>query len=86
MILPEEAPAPCAAELAPWGLIAPGKRKRKKPPEPPVREKREAVPPERVLPEGGKLEAEPVMPLGRMPLLRYPPGEGPLYQGSGRWR
>jgi hypothetical protein len=22
----------------------------------------------------------------RIPLLRWPPGEGPLYQGSKRWR
>jgi hypothetical protein len=29
-------------------------------------------------------EADPPAPGGRKPLLRYPPGKGPLYRGSGR--
>jgi hypothetical protein len=75
MITPEPPPKPCAAELAVMGLKEPGKRKLKKTPEPP-------------LPESGEPEAEGnlSMPWGRKPLLRYPPGEGPLYQGSRRWR
>jgi hypothetical protein len=30
-------------------------------------------------------EADLFVPLGRIPLLRYPPGEGPLYCGLRRW-
>jgi hypothetical protein len=76
MILPEPPPKPSPAELAAFGLKVPEKRKRG------------AGPPEPALPEGGEPEAEEAlsMPPGRMPLLRYPPGEGALYQGSRRWR
>jgi hypothetical protein len=69
-------PKPCAAELAVMGLKEPEKRER------------EAVPPEPPLPESGEPEAEEDLsiPPGRMPLLRYPPAEGPLYRGSRRWK
>jgi hypothetical protein len=38
------------------------------------------------LPEGRKKAPPPSPPPeGRMPLLRYPPGKGPLYEWSKRW-
>jgi hypothetical protein len=54
----------------------------------PEKRKHGAVPPELPLPEGGEPEAEKdlSMPLGRKSLLHFPPGEGPLYQWSRRWR
>jgi hypothetical protein len=31
------------------------------------------------------VESVPLLPEGRKPLLRYPPGQGPLYEWSKRW-
>jgi hypothetical protein len=33
----------------------------------------------------GTVESAALLPKGRMPLLRYPPGKGPLYEWSKRW-
>jgi hypothetical protein len=42
----------------------------------------------RISPEAPRKEEKRAAPVSRSrgePLLRYPPGEGPLYQGSKRW-